>query len=143
MGKSLDGAREQTEHHGWPKLFTPILWRHQLLQRAQGNGKLGKLMHKEKLGSFTVMIMSDLTRQVTLTARKPKRPHKSWKNDWAALLLLRIIFLSSVSLIPAPEALLGGTTSTQHRSPQSSASPPAAPKCAELVRFLGIPPPPT
>lgn len=95
------------------------------------------------LGSCTVMIMSDLTCQVTLTARKPKQPHKSWKNGWAALLLLHIIFPSSLSLIPAPEALLGGTTSTQHRSPQSSASPPAAPKHAELVRFLGIPPPPT
>lgn len=67
------------------------------------------------LGSFTVMIVSDWTRQVALTAQKPKRPRKSWKNGWAALLLLCVIFPSSLSLIPAPEALLGGTASTQHR----------------------------
>lgn len=68
------------------------------------------------LGSFTVLIMSDLTCQVTLTALKPKWPHESWKSIWAALLLLRIIFLSSLSVIPTQEAFLGDTIS--HWTPQ-------------------------
>lgn len=69
------------------------------------------------LGSFTVLIMSDLTCQVTLAALKPKWPHESCKSGWAALLLLHITFPSSLSLNPTPEALRGGQT-ISHQTPQ-------------------------
>lgn len=66
------------------------------------------------LGSFTVLIMSDLTCQVTLTALKPKWPHKSCKKRLGCF---AVVTHYIPLLIVTKSNLLGGET-ISHQTPQ-------------------------